>query len=768
MSNIPNDFNWKTYFLLNPDLNKISNEEELKNHYLNHGISENRKYKINTPINFDWKNYLQINSNLSKYWNKKLLETIDVNVGFFQKMMNIGKDCKLNITNYTNNKIFSSISYNEINDSKIFKTISDYNLLSNEYILIIDFPNLKGGTEFFLNSIISKYKKNKIFIIIRNFNSQLQITMNDDFILGNYDETYVIDLINNTKNNINKIFLNHILGHSNNFINFILNLNIEITTISHDYFLINENPQPYYHDIKYADAKIDFKKIKNVILQNEENLNIFKHFLSENHNVIISPLPDFKYPLELYNTNNNEIVIGILGFIGKEKGEEILNNIISYINKNKLNIKVIIFGKTNFYHEYQYVYNSIDELNNLLKIHKPNLLFETSIWPETYSYTLTLSMLTQLPILSLKKKFKNVVENRLNNYDKKYFYENIEEFFSLVHVSKQNYFYTIDPTIYYNSFWDNFFIYNSIIDISNNIADVSNNTIKYDVYNNTIEYTNQNINLPKDFDWIMYKNINTDLGDLNEAEVIKHYIEHGYEENRIYKFIDVENKNIVFITSKIYTSNEPFSYTNIRSVYTPEERFIQTLETIVSIRKNIPNPYIILFDNSIFTNNDYCNILKNNVDKFINITTDENLNYYTDKYIYKAFADISQQLYMYNNFLKFVDVKTIKNFFKISGRYVMNDSFQFNNYENNNIIFKKNNNVIDRDYYYTCFYKLSPDIIHEYFCKLKILLDEKHLYENNISDLEVILPKTMIDKITLTENLGITQKIAVFKQIENI
>jgi hypothetical protein len=220
MSNIPNDFNWKTYFLLNPDLNKISNEEELKNHYLNHGISENRKYKINTPINFDWKNYLQINSNLSKYWNKKLLETIDVNVGFFQKMMNIGKDCKLNITNYTNNKIFSSISYNEINDSKIFKTISDYNLLSNEYILIIDFPNLKGGTEFFLNSIISKYKKNKIFIIIRNFNSQLQITMNDDFILGNYDETYVIDLINNTKNNINKIFLNHILGHSNNFINF--------------------------------------------------------------------------------------------------------------------------------------------------------------------------------------------------------------------------------------------------------------------------------------------------------------------------------------------------------------------------------------------------------------------------------------------------------------------------------------------------------------------------------------------------------------------
>ena len=93
MSIIPNEFNWKTYFLLNPDLNKISNEEELKNHYLNNGINENRKYKINIPINFDWKNYLQINSNLSKYWNEKLLETSDLNVGFFKNIMNIGKDC---------------------------------------------------------------------------------------------------------------------------------------------------------------------------------------------------------------------------------------------------------------------------------------------------------------------------------------------------------------------------------------------------------------------------------------------------------------------------------------------------------------------------------------------------------------------------------------------------------------------------------------------------------------------------------------------------
>jgi hypothetical protein len=776
MCDIPNDFNWKTYLLLNPDLNQDSNEEELKNHYLNHGINENRKYKIKIPNHFNWKKYLQLNPDLSKYCTEK--EAIDhyLNSGFFQNRIYEDNDCKLNIINYTNNEIFSSISYNDVNESKIFRIIYDYSLLSKEYILIIDFPNLKGGTEYFLNTIISKYKKNKTFVIVRNINDQVQITINDDFLLGKYDEIHVIDFINRTKNNINKIFLNHILGHSNYFIDFILNLNIEITTISHDYFLINENAQAYYDDIKYTDTRIDFKKIKNLILQNEENLNIFKHFLSENHNVMICPLPDFKYSLELYNTNNNEIVIGILGFISKEKGQEILNNIISHIKNNNLNIKVIIFGHTNIDYEHQYKYNNIDELNNLLKIHKPNLLFETSIWPETYSYTLTLSMLTQLPILSFKKNFKNVIENRLNSYDKKYFYENIEDFFNLVNVLKQNYFYTIDQTIYFNSFWDNFFTSNSNIDFSNNSIDFSNNSIDFsnnsiDFSNNSIEYINQNnknINLPSDFDWIVYKNINTDLSHLNQNEVIKHYIEYGYAENRIYKFIDLKNKNIVFITSKIYTSDNKFSYVDIRSVYTPEERFIQTLETIVSIRNKIPNPYIILFDNSIFINNDYFNVLKINVDKFINITTDENLNYHTDKYKYKAFSDISQQLSMYNTFLKFVDIKTIKNFFKLSGRYIINDSFNFNNYDNNDIIFKKNNNVIDRDYYYTCFYKLTPNIIHEYFYKLKILFDKKHLYENNISDLEVILPKTIIDKITLIEKLGITQKIAVFKEIEDI
>ena len=274
--------------------------------------------------------------------------------------------------------------------------------------------------------------------------------------------------------------------------------------------------------------------------------------------------------------------------------------------------------------------------------------------------------------------------------------------------------------------------------------------------------------LPKDFDWKIYTTINSDLNHFYEKEAIQHFIEHGYLENRTYKLINLDNKNIVFITSKIYVSNVKFSYVNNRSIYTPEERYNQTIETIISIRKNIPNSYIILFDNSIFEDKNYFNCLNNNVDKFINITNDETLNFYTDIYEYKAFSDIYQQLSFYNLFFKFVDLKSVKNIFKISGRYVINSYFNFNDYDNHDIIFKKNKDVKDRDYYYTCFYKLTPNIIHDYFDKLKFLLDNKSLYENDISDLEVILPKLFIDKIKLIQNLGITQRIAVINTIENI
>jgi hypothetical protein len=440
-----------------------------------------------------------------------------------------------------------------------------------------------------------------------------------------------------------------------------------------------------------------------VISQNIENLSIFKNYYNSKIDVI--ELPDFKKNDKQISAPfiDDKIVVGIIGAISVYKGKEILAKLISYYTNNSIkNIKIVVFGYVEIagFNDY-YPYNNITELNTLLKNHKPNILLELSLWPETYSYTLTLAMLTGLPILCLKKKFASVVENRLKENNKKVFYfKNYENLTELIQKYKQNFLFTIEETIYIDEMWVECF-------------SSSNLLINHKPY-----------------------------------------------------FKNITNKNIVFVTSKIKVTNNPFSYSKKRSVYSTQERMTQTIETIRSIRKYIPHSYIILLDNSIF-NPFESHILESLTDTFINITDDNVLNYFTDVFPYKAFGEISQQLTFLSLFLK-EDFSSIQNFFKITGRYELNEQFDYSNYDNNKNIFKKHLSIKDRSYYYTCFYKLDKNILYEIYEIFSTFVKNKEKYMNNYSDFEVIFPNTIIDKITMIDTLGIIENIGVWKKITNI
>jgi hypothetical protein len=398
----------------------------------------------------------------------------------------------------------------------------------------------------------------------------------------------------------------------------------------------------------------------------------------------------------LIKTNNSKIIIGIIGAISVIKGSYLIKQLHNYINLNKLNIEIIIFGTIypipkDIIH---IQYKNVIELNELLIKYKPNVLLECSIWPETYSYTLTLSMLTKLPIISINKDFNLVIYNRLSKYDKVYFIDDILNVVDIINDIKQDYFFTIKPTIYYSLFFENYFNVNKMNSSISNIVNKS-------------------------------------------------------------------QKNIILITSKIYVSKNKFSYTPNRSNYTSEERFNQTLETIDTIKKYIPNYYIVLFDNSIFSESEF-DILTNSVNKFINITDDINLNYFTDTCEYKAFSDISQQLKCYDSFLRTIDKNSIINFYKISGRYLINDKFDYSQFDNNYNIMKKNELIISRDYYFTCFYKLNPNYLNFYFDNLKIIIDNYKEYCD--LDCELIIPLILENNIKCVKQLGITQRIACLSE----
>jgi len=605
----------------------------------------------------------------------------------------------------------------------IKKEIIDISLLE-KFILIVDFNNNGGGTSFFIESIVSKYKNYHTFVIVRNNFNNIYFTVNDEYEFETfYNDLTAYELLLNNINKIEKIFVNHILNHTQNFINRLFDLKVQIDTITHDYigiFGIN-NIQPKFNDINNIlnnnsdRCYVDINKYDHIITQNQGNLYIYDKFIEDKNKIIISPLPDYQKTQKLIKTKNNNIVIGIIGLINDIKGLNVLNNIIKYYKKTN-HVKFIVFGEANIYSFTNvFRYNNIDELNNLLTIHKPNILIELSLWPETYSYTLSLSMITMLPIIYLKKNNYCPVESRLSKYYKAYSFTTIEEFNKLINDNKQDYFYTIEPFIYFNKFWDEYF---------------------------------QNINTQK-FN-ILSTNIDDNINNYNH-NVIKQ---------------DILNKNIVLITSKIVVSNNSYTYTKIRSIYTIDERFSQTLHTIYTIRNKIPNAYIVLVDNSKL--NEYqINTLKEKTDYFINITDNKEINYYTDDCEIKLFGELSQQLVFYKYFLSKIDISKLKHFFKLSGRYYINDTFDYQIYDNNLTIFKKNNTVTDREYYYTSFYKISIYKIIDYFKILSKIMNEKNKYTSLPNDFEVIVPG-LIDNKVIISNLGITQIISCWNIIDNI
>jgi hypothetical protein len=218
--------------------------------------------------------------------------------------------------------------------------------------------------------------------------------------------------------------------------------------------------------------------------------------------------------------------------------------------------------------------------------------------------------------------------------------------------------------------------------------------------------------------------------------------------------------NVVLITSKIYISSTAYRHLNYRSIYTPKERFQQNLKTIKSIKQYIPNYYIVLFDNSIFTNEER-KILTDETDLFINIVDNENLNHFTDKSVNKSYGEIAQTYHA----LRYIQKLDIKNFFKITGRYQVNQNFDYSKFNNEYNIFKKLTIWWAKNACYTCFYKISQNNIKDYInvfneLYLEIQSGDEIYYDVSFED---IFPNRieykLIDTLGVIENIGIEYDI---------
>lgn len=201
--------------------------------------------------------------------------------------------------------------------------------------------------------------------------------------------------------------------------------------------------------------------------------------------------------------------------------------------------------------------------------------------------------------------------------------------------------------------------------------------------------------------------------------------------------------NLVLITSVINTPNMPLSYTNMRSVYSRQERFQQTILTIESVRKFIPNSIIILIDCTDFLPEEY-NYLKENVDYLINLWNNNDVknNIFGKS---KALGEGTMTICG----LEFIEQHNItyKNLFKICGRYVLNEQFDYSIYDNEFIITKKINDAVC-----TFIYKLHFKDVNKLLLFLKS--QEIQLKMINCMGYELIIKKFTDENINNTKYIN--------------
>ena len=107
-----------------------------------------------------------------------------------------------------------------------------------------------------------------------------------------------------------------------------------------------------------------------------------------------------------FNNHDTNFNVAFVGVMAKHKGAKVIEYLVNNTKSKK--IKYHLFGTSEFKTLEKdtsiYInhgrYNR-DELHNLLKENKINLVCNLSIWPETYSYTLTETISSGVPVLAL-------------------------------------------------------------------------------------------------------------------------------------------------------------------------------------------------------------------------------------------------------------------------------------------------------------------------------------------------------------------------------
>jgi hypothetical protein len=235
--------------------------------------------------------------------------------------------------------------------------------------------------------------------------------------------------------------------------------------------------------------------------------------------------------------------------------------------------------------------------------------------------------------------------------------------------------------------------------------------------------------------------------------------------------------NIVLMVSALYTNY---------GIYDAEQRKKQTLETIKSIKQYIPNPIILMMENSTVAiqadESPELTEIIDQVDYFFDNSDDADIQYFHNNIANYDIGKNSMETIGTTKVLKHIandpELRTLINdsnrFFKISGRYLITEDFDFNKFANaqtdGKYVFKQAAKawIPEADtgvttLLQTRFFSFSPDLyaatIELYQTILSNMLGtfNRQKYIDLEHSMSKFIPK---DKLVEVDLLGITGNIA--------
>lgn len=172
--------------------------------------------------------------------------------------------------------------------------------------------------------------------------------------------------------------------------------------------------------------------------------------------------------------------------------------------------------------------------------------------------------------------------------------------------------------------------------------------------------------------------------------------------------------DLVLITSVINTGTKEWSYSSIRSVYTPEERYTQTLYTIESVRRYFPSSKIFLVESSQISEI-YTRTFLEKTDFYLNLNEYDYVRKACLESKMKGYGEATQTKYA----LEYLEVHKIqfKRVFKLSGRYFLTELFNPDNFSNEQYTFKKRLHTYDNSIVISTVLYSVPRILFENYYK---------------------------------------------------